>query len=97
MTATDPMHNVPTIFDSGHIDNHGHWRGQDMSCLERRESIAMQAGITSTYRPGLVASAVNAARASVNTGYDRPRTRKMVGRNEWKIQAYQAMVLDPSE
>ena len=49
MAATDPMHNVPKSFDGGDIDNHGHWWGQDMSCLECRETTAMRSGMTSTY------------------------------------------------
>ena len=49
MTATNPIHNVLKSFDGGDIDNHGHWWGQDMSCLECRETTAMHAGITSIY------------------------------------------------
>ena len=47
MTAPDPMRNVPKSFDGGDIDNHGHWYGPDMSCLECRETTAMRSGLMS--------------------------------------------------
>ena len=49
MTATDAMRNVPKSFDGGDIDNHAHWYGPDMSCLECRETTAMRSGMTSIY------------------------------------------------
>jgi hypothetical protein len=64
MTATDPMLNVPKSFDGGDIDNHGRWWGQDMSCLECRETTAMHAGITSSY---LLASKYSATEVKVES------------------------------
>lgn len=41
--------NVPKHFDGGDIDNHGHWYGDAMGCLECRETRHMGMGCTSTY------------------------------------------------
>lgn len=43
------MRDVPKTFDSGDIDNHGRWIGEEMCCLECRETVEIRAGITSTY------------------------------------------------
>ena len=43
------MHNVPKSFDGGDIDDEGRWYGQDLSCLECRQTTAMRLSITSTY------------------------------------------------
>lgn len=40
---------VPKTFDGGDIDDHGHWYGAEMSCLECRETTHMRMGITATY------------------------------------------------
>lgn len=40
---------VPKTFDGGDIDDHGHWYGAEMSCLECHETEAMRMSITATY------------------------------------------------
>jgi transcription elongation factor Elf1 len=43
------MRNVPKTFDGGDIDNHGHWVGAEMSCLECHETAEVRMGLTATY------------------------------------------------
>jgi hypothetical protein len=40
---------VPKHFDGGDIDNNGRWYGEEMCCLECRETKHMRVGITATY------------------------------------------------
>lgn len=40
---------VPKHFDGGDIDNNGHWVGEEMGCLECRETRQMRSSATATY------------------------------------------------
>ena len=52
VTANNAMRRVPKTFDGGDIDDHGHWYGRDMSCMECRETTPMRAGVTNIYLLG---------------------------------------------
>lgn len=47
--AREFMREVPKHFDGGDIDDDGHWRGPEMSCLECKETTAMHYGITARW------------------------------------------------